>query len=491
MSRRGGMAPFRAGLLALALTAAAVLVLFMKGIPSLRAPYTVRAVFSSSTNLLVGSSLRPGSPVRIAGVDVGQVSGIARGPGDTAVVAMRIADSGRPVHSDATAKIRPRLFLEGNFFIDLRPGSPSAPELADGATLPLGQTAVPVQLDQVLDALDTPARGNLQTLVQEYARALRGGGARGLNRGYAQGAPAFRQLAIAAQAAQGTRRGDLGRFVAGAGRTARALAARERDLSALLVGLQQTVTTVAGRREPLAAAVRELAGLARDAPPQLRALDRVAAPLERFARAAAPALAQAPPVLDDAMPFLREVARLVAPNALPALTADLRPTVRALADLEPDLAGLLRLVGPVTACVRDKALPVLEATVPDGSLSSGQPVWEQVLKATAGLTSATQNFDGTGYYTRYSFGSGEDIVSLGDATAPAQQLFAMGAIDGSRPPKPDRLPPFRPGEPCEAQPLADLRVATRAPVAQRRVAALSPSTLRALGRLLEGPGGGR
>ena len=37
-----------------------------------------------------------------------------------------------PIHDDAFAAIRPRIFLEGNFFIDLYPGSPSAPDLGSG-----------------------------------------------------------------------------------------------------------------------------------------------------------------------------------------------------------------------------------------------------------------------------------------------------------------------------------------------------------------------
>jgi hypothetical protein len=36
---------------------------------------------------------------------------------------MQIQDKGRPLHSDAQFKIRPRIFLEGNFFIDVTPGT--------------------------------------------------------------------------------------------------------------------------------------------------------------------------------------------------------------------------------------------------------------------------------------------------------------------------------------------------------------------------------
>ena len=37
--------------------------------------------------------------------------------------------AGLPIHRDARLKIRPRIFLEGNFFVDLKPGSPRRAEL--------------------------------------------------------------------------------------------------------------------------------------------------------------------------------------------------------------------------------------------------------------------------------------------------------------------------------------------------------------------------
>ena len=50
-------------------------------------------------------------------------------------VTMAIDDEGLPIHKDATAKIRSRIFLEGNFFVDLKPGTPSAPNVDDGDTI--------------------------------------------------------------------------------------------------------------------------------------------------------------------------------------------------------------------------------------------------------------------------------------------------------------------------------------------------------------------
>ncbi len=82
-----------------------------------------------------------GSPVRIAGVDVGKVVDIDEGPGNTTVVTMELNDSGRPVHRDATARIRPRVFLEGGFLVELQPGQPERARAARRRHDPAGADA--------------------------------------------------------------------------------------------------------------------------------------------------------------------------------------------------------------------------------------------------------------------------------------------------------------------------------------------------------------
>ena len=79
---------------------------------------------------------------------------------------MEIQDNGLPIHKDATLKIRPRIFLEGNFFVDIQPGTPAAPNLKSGDTIPIQQTATPVQLGDLLTALQSDTRSDLQTLIQ-------------------------------------------------------------------------------------------------------------------------------------------------------------------------------------------------------------------------------------------------------------------------------------------------------------------------------------
>ena len=127
--------------------------------------YELKATFSNGVNIATNS------PVRIAGVEVGRVISTER-DGDATTVTFTVEGKGRPIHDDAFAAIRPRIFLEGNFFVDLSPGSPSAPELGSGDTIPVSRTSTWVQIDEVLTALQAPVRADLGHLLEGYGTAL-------------------------------------------------------------------------------------------------------------------------------------------------------------------------------------------------------------------------------------------------------------------------------------------------------------------------------
>ena len=203
MSQRAGarkrLPSWVIGLVLVIVLAIASLLAFTKQLPWGDA-YEVQAVFASAQNL------RPSSPVRIAGVKVGKVTEVehltsaeTRGapgagrratqpttdegaPGEQAAVVTMELDRGRAAAARATRtfKLRPRLFLEGNYFVDLEPGSPNADEVDDGHTFPVNQTSYSVQLDQVLTTLQGDVRANLQVLPRpvrqraDQARRRRG-----------------------------------------------------------------------------------------------------------------------------------------------------------------------------------------------------------------------------------------------------------------------------------------------------------------------------
>src|SRR4051795_2898636 len=168
---RRGWSPFAVGGVVVAIVVALSYLGFTKHIPFTKG-FQVQAVFQTS------NSIRANSPVRIAGVNVGKVKKIERytdpdgGKTDYSVVTMEVQDAGLPIHKDATAKIRPRIFLEGNFFVDLQPGTPNSPTIDDGDTLPVTQNAPPVQLGDVLTTLQADDRKNLQDLLKGLGGAL-------------------------------------------------------------------------------------------------------------------------------------------------------------------------------------------------------------------------------------------------------------------------------------------------------------------------------
>jgi phospholipid/cholesterol/gamma-HCH transport system substrate-binding protein len=461
----------RWGIVAALLVAAATYAAFI-GLPR-TGGYEVRAVLASA------SELRPRSAVRIAGVEAGEVTRVERGPGTTALVTMVLDDAARPIHTDATLRVRPRLFLEGNFFVDLRPGSPSTPELEAGGTIPLAQTATPVQLDQVLGALQADGREQLQRLVAELGTAVRGGGAEALGRAIDPAGEALRHSAVTASALRGTHHRDLSAAIADTGRITAALDAHRDQLAALVAAFDATAAAAAARSDELRATVRELAATLRVALPAVREARAAMPAVVRFARDVRPLLRRAPRTLDLARPLLAELRGLLRRRELPALARALRPPLRRLAGLQPGLSALLRQVTPVTDCVRDRALPVLTATLEDGHLTTGQPAWAELLHVMVGLASASQSFDGNGPAVRYLAGFGEQLLSTGrlPGTGELRGLTPV-PVEGARPAPPPVKPPFRPDATCREQEPVKLDAPAVGPPPARAAPRVDPALVR-------------
>ncbi len=144
---RGRFTPLQVGLIALVLILIAVFLAFTKDIPFTRT-FELKARFTNAP------PIQKKQAVRIAGVDVGQVSKVepVGGESPAVTVTMKLKDDALPIHRDARIKVRPRIFFEGNLFFDIQPGSPGSPELESGDTIPATQTSAPVQIDQVLGA---------------------------------------------------------------------------------------------------------------------------------------------------------------------------------------------------------------------------------------------------------------------------------------------------------------------------------------------------
>lgn len=118
--------------------------------------------------------LAPHASVEIAGVKIGEVRNVD-GSGNNAVVTMAIQPQYADLHADATVQLRPH-GLFGPKFIQLSPGTSTAPTLTAGQTIPQVTQSQPVDLDQVLHELQAPQRTQLQTIFVELAAAGQGRG---------------------------------------------------------------------------------------------------------------------------------------------------------------------------------------------------------------------------------------------------------------------------------------------------------------------------
>ena len=455
----------RIGAIALVVLAAACYVGFTKSIP-FRHHYTIKAVFKTANNI------RRASPVRIAGVEVGRVTSVSSSPrdGGSAVVTMRISDKGRPVHEDATAAIRPRILLEGNFFVDLDPGSPSSPEIPDGGTIPVNQTRTPVQLDQILTALQSDTRDSLKIVLDQYSRALASGGAKAFNRSIPYWAPAYRDTAIVDDALLGRNEHDLSGYVRGAGATAAALDRNSVALKSLITDFNTTAAALARESAPLQAAVAELPRTLRAGRPALAALDRAFPPLRAFARELDPGVRSSGPTLDVSIPFVRQLRRLVSRPELRGLTADLRPAVPALARLARASVPLLVQARRGAGCQNSVILPWSHDRIQDPDFPAKGQVFEEAPKPLPGLAGESRTGDANGSWFRVLSAGGKNLVTLSPG------LFATTPfpIMGANPPKSER-PPLRSDVPCETQQTPDLRTVAGPPPEQHQVDTSAPA----------------
>ena len=458
---------FKTGLIVIAVLALGVYFAFTKANPFSN-PYEMHAMFRDA------NSIKPRSPVRIAGVDVGTVTKIepVESGADAARVTMEIKDKGLPIHEDAELKIRPRIFLEGNFFVDVRPGSPSADEIEDGGTVPVTQTDSPVQIGEVLNALQRDTRNDLQVFLREYSKALSGKGARGFNESIQFWEPAYRDSAIASEATLGQDpERDLQRVLEGQARTFGALNANESALRGVVSNLNTTTGALAREDAALEASVPELRDTLRRAMPALAALNDSLPPLRAFARDALPGVRSSAPTLEAGVPFIEQLSALMGPTELRGAVETLSDEIPALVDLTEKSIPLLAESRALSACTVNVLVPFSKQRVPnpDEPANDDQETSLQFGRGFVGLSGESRLSDGTNQF----FHAG--LVMPGTSVRP-----------GPPPDGGDTPPPHRPDVPCETQELPDLHApggpATNFPVTARATSGRRP-TYRAAPRV--------
>lgn len=471
---RTGANPVTVGVIALLVILLACWLAFRKDNP-LSTPFQLEAAFQTS------NGVRANMPVRIAGVDVGKVTDVSAQEGtQAAVITMEIDDRGLPIHKDAEMKIRPRIFLEGNYFIDLKPGTPSQPELDSGEMVPVTQTATPVQLDQVLTSLQQSTREDLQGLLQglgdgltrepteaedaEQDPSVRGEtAAEALNDSLADAPGASRGTAVVNSAIVGDGN-DVSATIASLDRLSRSLSGDTAALQDVVVNFNRTASAFADRSAALSEAIAELPGTLQTANRTLTALNAAFPPTRAFAREILPGVRETQATIDAARPWIAQATELLSQEELGGLVDILTPTTENLAEAGNGTLALLREQDLFAQCLTRVVLPTGVMAVEDGPRSTGVSSYKEFFYALVGFNGEGQNFDGNGQWIRAAIG-GTHRVETGSEPLTGERLYGNAARPplGTRPAMPSKLPTQNFEANCKDQSLPDINGAATGP----------------------------
>ncbi|HEV7936819.1 MAG TPA: MlaD family protein [Solirubrobacteraceae bacterium] len=460
--------PVRFGLVVIVLTAIVVYFGFTKHIP-FKHGFRLKAVFATAVNI------SPKSPVRIAGVDVGKVTSIER-EGNTGVVTMEITKGGLPIHRDATLKIRARILLEGNWFVDLQPGTPTSPTVSSGYTVPITQTSDPVQLDQLLDALNTDTRANLQTLLIEYGSAItrkptaaqnaeqnpavRGlTAAQALKKTYYDSPEALEGGAIVNQALGGVEQHDLSKLVAGIEKLTANLNVHEQQLGEWVGNFNTFLGAFAAQSTSLTAAIAELPGTFQNASRALTNFNAATPAIRKFALELAPGTEQLPSTIEAGFPWIEQTQASLAPTELGGVAKGLREAAPTLAGLVVTQPAFFKQTDLFSKCLSKIFYPAANTKLQDGSSTSGVEVNKEFWYATVGAAGIAQSFDGNGQTGRFMIQTGANTLRsapatvVGASSGKGLRLLAHTSQPplGTSPAFPATEPPYKPLVPCYTQ----------------------------------------
>ncbi|WP_370250398.1 MlaD family protein [Nocardioides sp.] len=319
-------------------------------------------LFAETTD---AGALIVGNDVRMYGVKIGVIDDLEVVDNARARLTLALTTTQTPIHQDATLRIRP-VSLLGERYIELTPGSPGAPVVDDGDTLPAEQVSRAVDLDEVLDAVDEPTGEALSMLLTTLGQGLAGNG-ENTSDAIASLAPSMEQadklvavledqtstlqqlvdsfspVAAALAVNQG---GTTDALFDSAAELLNATADERSALEATLEELPATLRTAEGTLDRLSTLSDETIPALRSVQPFTSQLEQVADEAGAFATAAQPAIESIRPVLVEARKLVDQATPLVSQLAgsSDAMFANAANGSRFLLDLTDRLDGLLDFI---------------------------------------------------------------------------------------------------------------------------------------------------
>jgi phospholipid/cholesterol/gamma-HCH transport system substrate-binding protein len=345
-----------------------------------------------------------GQTVRVAGVQVGRISGVKLRNGVAVVDVELDHDYDNLIREDATALLRPKTVLK-DMFIEVSPGTGHV--VPNGGTISAANTLPDVNPDEIFSSLDADTRPYLQLLVSGLGEGFRGRGM-DLRETFRRLEPVHRDLARVNRATAARRRA-LKRLIHEYGVLVAEVGKHPNDLRRLVSASRSVFDTLAGQEQNISTSVERLPG-------SLQASARAFAEVRGFA-----------PLLQSTLQSLREPIR-----QLPATNAALTPFLSATTPvIRSQLRPFVRTARPFTNDLRVASHDLARAT-PDLTTALGEsnrffnigaynPGGAQSL---SGLTIAQQRARSEGllYWLGWTAQNGVSLFSSADAQGPWRRV---------------------------------------------------------------------
>lgn len=308
-----------------------------------KSPFKLKAEFSDAQAVVPGQ----GQTVRVAGVEVGKISGVDTKNG-VGIVTMdlnrdMIDNHELTVLSDATATLRPRTGLK-DMFVELDPGT-SGHKLKGGATLPVSATEPDVDPDEFLSSLDADTRSYLQLLINGLGKGFQGHG-KDLNATFKALGPTQEDLKRISTAVA-ARHHQLSRLVHNYGDLTNTLADTDGQIQRLVNSSNTVLSAFAQENQNISAAVSKLPATLSVTRNTLTKLGPYSDLLASSLNSLRPAFRQLDTTNHQVLPFVQEAAPIIQNQIRPFVQVarpyvqNLRPAAHGLRIATPDLVQVL------------------------------------------------------------------------------------------------------------------------------------------------------
>jgi virulence factor Mce-like protein len=339
--------------------------------------------------------------VRIAGVTIGKVVSTRLDPkGNRTLATLQLQTKYTPIRRDTRAILRTKTIL-GETYVQLIPGSPNAPPVADGGTLPRGQVESDVQLSDIYNAFDPTTRHAFQVWQQQLAKAV-GGNDQNLN-DVLGNLPSFAADATDILQVLDVQHQAVVSLVQNGGTVFGALGQNQTALRNLITSAETTFATTAANNNKLAQTFEVF-------PTFLNETKATMAKLQTFSVNTDPLIKELDPVAQQLKPTLRSVDQLSPP--LRHLFTNLGPLITVSQTGLPAVHNILTGATPMLGALGT----FLEQLNPIFGWLSGhqQLISDFISNGATGIAATTKSFsgNGVGHYLRQFSPVGSETLSF-------------------------------------------------------------------------------